>query len=46
MSESTKAKNSRLYLRVSLEQKNLLKRAAAIKGVSLRAYTLSHLLPA
>ncbi len=46
MSESTKSKDSRLDLRVTLEQKELLERAAAIKGVSLSAYTLSHLLPA
>ena len=46
MSESTKAKDSRLDLRVTLKQKELLKRAAAIKGVSLSAYTLSYLLPA
>lgn len=46
MSESTKSKVSRLDLRVTLEQKELLERAAAIKGVSLSAYTLSHLLPA
>jgi len=44
MSESTKSKDSRLDLRVTLEQKELLERAAAIKGVSLSAYTLSHLL--
>ncbi len=46
MSESTKAKDSRLDLRVILEQKELLERAAAIKGVSLSAYTLFYLLPA
>lgn len=46
MAESTKAKDSRLYLRVTLEQKELLKRAAVIKGVSLSAYTLFYLLPA
>ena len=46
MSETTKAKDSRLNLRVSLEQKELLERAAAIKGFSVRAYTLSRLLPA
>lgn len=45
MAESTKSKDSRLDLRVTLEQKELLERAAAIKGVSLSAYTLSHLLP-
>lgn len=45
-SESTKLKDSRLNLRVTLEQKELLERAAAIKGVSLSAYTPSHLLPA
>lgn len=46
MTESTKSKDSRLDLRVTLEQKQILERAAAIKGVSLSAYTLSYLLPA
>ena len=46
MTESTKPKKSRLDLRVTLDQKELLERAAAIKGVSLSAYTLSYLLPA
>lgn len=46
MAESPQLKDSRLDLRVSLEQKELLERAAAIKGVSLSAYTLSLLLPA
>ena len=46
MSESIKAKDSILYLRVTLNQKELLERAAAIKGVSLSAYTLSYLFPA
>lgn len=46
MSETSKAKNNRIDLRVTLEQKEVLERAAALKGVSLSAYTLFHLLPA
>jgi uncharacterized protein (DUF1778 family) len=46
MSETSKAKNNRIDLRVTLEQKAVLERAAALKGVSLSAYTLFHLLPA
>lgn len=38
-------KNRRLDLRVTQEQKDLLERAAAIRGVSVSAYTLLHLLP-
>ena len=38
-------KNSRIDLRVTKEQKALLEEAASIKGVSLSAYTLLHLLP-
>ncbi len=44
MSE-TKPKDSRIDLRVTGEQKALLEKAASIKGVSLSAYTLLHLLP-
>lgn len=45
MSEASFAKNSRIDLRVTKEQKALLEQAASIKGVSLSAYTLLHLLP-
>ena len=45
MSES-KVKGSRIDLRVTQEQKELLERAAALKGVSLSAYTLLLVLPA
>ena len=45
MSEIPTAKNSRIDLRVTGEQKALLEKAASIKGVSLSAYTLLHLLP-
>ena len=38
-------KDSRIDLRVTKEQKALLEEAASIKGVSLSAYTLLHLLP-
>ena len=45
MSETSKAKDSRIDLRVTQEQKELLERAAALKGVSLSAYTLFYVLP-
>lgn len=45
MSEIPIAKDSRIDLRVTQEQKALLEQAASIKGVSLSAYTLLHLLP-
>ncbi|MGB3401211.1 MAG: DUF1778 domain-containing protein [Microcoleaceae cyanobacterium] len=45
MSETSLAKDSRIDLRVTKEQKALLEQAASIKGVSLSAYTLLHLLP-
>ena len=38
------SKNSRIDLRVTPEQKQLLEKAASLKGISLSAYTLSHLL--
>ncbi|BAZ12121.1 hypothetical protein NIES4071_39490 [Calothrix sp. NIES-4071] len=44
MSEAS-AKDSRIDLRVTQEQKELLERAASLKGISLSAYTLLHLLP-
>jgi len=45
MSETANAKNSRIDLRVTQEQKAILERAASLKGVSLSAYTLFHVLP-
>ncbi|MBD2293970.1 DUF1778 domain-containing protein [Anabaena sphaerica FACHB-251] len=45
MLETTSPKDSRVDLRVTQEQKELLEQAAALKGVSLSAYTLSYLLP-
>lgn len=45
MSESSLAKNSRIDLRVTKEQKALLEQAASLKGVSLSAYTLLNLIP-
>ena len=39
------AKDSRIDLRVTGEQKALLEQAASLSGVSLSAYTLLHLLP-
>ncbi|NER20632.1 MAG: DUF1778 domain-containing protein [Symploca sp. SIO1B1] len=45
MPHTFQAKNSRIDLRVTQEQKELLERAAAVKGVSLSAYTLFYLLP-
>ena len=46
MSEASSAKDCRIDLRVTQEQKELLERAASLKGISLSAYTLFHLLPA
>ncbi|QIR35454.1 DUF1778 domain-containing protein [Tolypothrix sp. PCC 7910] len=45
MSETSPAKDSRIDLRVTQEQKELLEKAASLRGISLSAYTLSHLLP-
>ena len=45
MPETSQPKDSRLDLRVTQEQKELLEQAAALKGVSLSAYTLFHLVP-
>ena len=45
MPETSIPKDSRLDLRITKEQKELLERAAAIRGVSLSDYTLLHLLP-
>ena len=39
------AKDSRIDLRVTAEQKTLLEQAASLSGVSLSAYTLLHLIP-
>lgn len=46
MSQTSKAKGSRIDLRVTQEQKELLERAASLKRVSLSAYTLFYVLPA
>lgn len=46
MSEKPSPKDYRIDLRVTQEQKELLERAANLKGVSLSAYTLLHVLPA
>ena len=45
MSETSKAIDSRIDLRVTQEQKELLEKAASLRGISLSAYTLLHLLP-
>lgn len=45
MSEASNAKNSRIDLRVTQEQKEILEKAASLRGISLSAYTLLHLLP-
>lgn len=44
MSETSSAKDCRIDLRVTQEQKELLERAASLKGISLSAYTLFHVL--
>lgn len=44
--ETSKIQNCRIDLRLTQEQKELLERAASLKGVSLSAYTLFYLLPA
>ncbi|MGL4618924.1 DUF1778 domain-containing protein [Chroococcidiopsis sp.] len=46
MSGKTRIKDNRIDLRVTQEQKELLERAATLKGVSVSAYTLLHVLPA
>ena len=46
MSDKTRIKDNRIDLRVTQEQKELLERAAALKGISVSAYTLFHVLPA
>jgi uncharacterized protein (DUF1778 family) len=45
MPKTSSAKDSRIDLRITQEQKELLEKAAALKGVSLSAYTILHLLP-
>jgi uncharacterized protein (DUF1778 family) len=45
MSKTSSAKDNRIDLRVTQEQKALLEQAAALKGVSLSAYAILHLLP-
>jgi uncharacterized protein (DUF1778 family) len=44
-SSASTTKNSRIDLRVTPEQKELLEKAASLRGISLSAYTLLHLLP-
>lgn len=46
MSQNSSAKDSRIDLRVTQEQKELLEKAASLRGISLSAYTLLYLLPA
>lgn len=45
MSKTFSAKDNRIDLRVTQEQKVLLEQAASLKGVSLSAYAILHLLP-
>jgi uncharacterized protein (DUF1778 family) len=45
MPKTSSAKDNRIDLRVTQEQKALLEQAASLKGVSLSAYTILHLLP-
>jgi uncharacterized protein (DUF1778 family) len=45
MRKTSSAKDSRIDLRVTQEQKALLEQAASLKGISLSAYTILHLLP-
>jgi uncharacterized protein (DUF1778 family) len=45
MSKISSAKDNRIDLRVTQAQKELLEQAAALRGVSLSAYTILHLLP-
>ena len=45
MSETSNAKDSRIDLRVTQEQKELLEKAASLRRISLSAYTLLHLIP-
>jgi uncharacterized protein (DUF1778 family) len=45
MSEKSSPKDYRIDLRVTEEQKEILERAASFRGISLSAYTLSHVLP-
>jgi len=41
----TKAKEARIELRTTQAQKQLLERAAQLRGISVTAYTLSQVLP-
>jgi uncharacterized protein (DUF1778 family) len=45
MPKTTATKNNRIDLRVTPEQKALLEQAASLKGISLSAYSIAHLLP-
>jgi uncharacterized protein (DUF1778 family) len=44
--KASSSKEKRIDLRVSQEQKELLERAADLRGMSLSTYVLSHCLPA
>lgn len=46
MSETSSPKDSRIDLRVTQQQKELLEKAASLRGISLSAYTLFHLINA
>ncbi|HEY9700869.1 MAG TPA: DUF1778 domain-containing protein [Allocoleopsis sp.] len=46
MSETSLTKDNHIELRVTQEQKQLIEKAAAIKGISLNAYTLFYILNA
>jgi uncharacterized protein (DUF1778 family) len=46
MSDKARTKDKRIDLRLTQEQKELLERAATLKGISVSAYTLFHVLPA
>ncbi len=43
MSETSKVKDSRIDLRVTQKQKELLEKAASLRGISLSAYGSSEL---
>lgn len=45
MLETSSAKDSRIDLRVTQEQKEMLEKAASLRGITLSAYALFHLIP-
>jgi uncharacterized protein (DUF1778 family) len=45
MANTSSTKDSRIDLRVTQAQKDLLEAAAHLRGISLSAYTILHLLP-